>query len=171
MPEGGRSPTFRLSIRGGLRYNLPSPLSRVKWAILVCKMAGTMKFSEVPPYPYTCRSLRRVRTGKMRDFSDLEFSAFADAASLRIRSMGFAVAHKVSRFRPFISAIGAGSQTELSPQHVRTRRSRDRPATLPDRTNSSLVFTTARNASLNCQVRPVSFRCAYARRRSTFRRS
>lgn len=31
-------------------------------------MAGTMKFSEVPPYPYTCRSLHRVRTGKMRDF-------------------------------------------------------------------------------------------------------
>ncbi|MDO6757969.1 hypothetical protein Q4598_17145, partial [Phaeobacter inhibens] len=29
-------------------------------------MAGTMKFSEVPPYPYTCRSLHRVRTGKMR---------------------------------------------------------------------------------------------------------
>jgi hypothetical protein len=34
---------------------------------LVCHMAGTMKFSEVPPYPYTCRSLHRVRTGKMRD--------------------------------------------------------------------------------------------------------
>jgi len=29
-------------------------------------MAGTMKFSEVPPYPYTSRSLHRVRTGKMR---------------------------------------------------------------------------------------------------------
>jgi len=33
-------------------------------------MAGTMKFSEVPPYPYTCRSLHRVRTGKMRDEAD-----------------------------------------------------------------------------------------------------
>jgi len=33
---------------------------------LVCHMAGTMKFSEVPPYPYTSRSLHRVRTGKMR---------------------------------------------------------------------------------------------------------
>jgi hypothetical protein len=29
-------------------------------------MAGMMKFSEVPTYPYTCRSLHRVRTGKMR---------------------------------------------------------------------------------------------------------
>lgn len=32
-------------------------------------MAGTMKFSEVPPYPYTCRSLHRVRTGKILDIS------------------------------------------------------------------------------------------------------
>ena len=31
----------------------------------MCHMAGTMKFSEVPPYPYTCRSLHRVRTGKI----------------------------------------------------------------------------------------------------------
>lgn len=37
----------------------------------MCHMAGTMKFSEVPPYPYTCRSLHRVRTGKMRDKPDL----------------------------------------------------------------------------------------------------
>jgi len=41
----------------------------------VCHMAGTMKFSEVPPYPYTCRSLHRVRTGKMRTKSP--FAAYA----------------------------------------------------------------------------------------------
>jgi hypothetical protein len=36
-------------------------------------MAGTMKFSEVPTYPYTCRSLHCVRTGKMRDEADFSF--------------------------------------------------------------------------------------------------
>ncbi|KIN66174.1 hypothetical protein Z946_653 [Sulfitobacter noctilucicola] len=40
-----------------------------------------MKFSEVPPYPYTCRSLHRVLTGKMRDFSDLAVSATDDCFS------------------------------------------------------------------------------------------
>lgn len=45
MPEGG-SVTYTKAVHKGLvpRYNLPSPLSRVEWATLVCQMAGTMKF-------------------------------------------------------------------------------------------------------------------------------
>jgi hypothetical protein len=70
VPAGGRivrnadSPVLKGFV---LRYNRPLPLSWVKSAKFVCHMAGTMKFSEAPPYPYTCRSLRPTRTGKMRD--------------------------------------------------------------------------------------------------------
>lgn len=76
MLEGAES--YAKAVRKGLvlRYNLRSPLSRVKEATLVCHMAGTMKFSEVPTYPYTCRSLHHVRTGKMRTKPP-----FADAAT------------------------------------------------------------------------------------------
>ena len=69
VPAGGRivrnadSPVLKGFV---LRYNRPLPLSWVKSAKFVCHMAGTMKFSEAPPYPYTCRSLRPTRTGKMR---------------------------------------------------------------------------------------------------------
>ena len=84
IPEGAESPAKAASKGLVLRYYLPSPLSRVKEATLVCHMAGTMKFSEVPPYPYTCRSLHRVRTGKMRDKTDLGFPTFAHAALFRM---------------------------------------------------------------------------------------
>jgi hypothetical protein len=74
VPAGGRivrnadSPVLKGFV---LRYNRPLPLSWVKSAKFVCHMAGTMKFSEAPPYPYTCRSLRPTRTGKMRTFQSL----------------------------------------------------------------------------------------------------
>ena len=46
----GGQVTYTKAVHKGvvLRYNLPSPLSRVKWATLVCQLAGTMKFSEIP---------------------------------------------------------------------------------------------------------------------------
>ena len=85
MPEGAES--YAKAVRKGLvlRYNLPSPLSRVKEATLVCQMAGKMKFSEVRTYPYTCRSLHRVRTGKMR--TNCEFAAFALMSVMRVSSL------------------------------------------------------------------------------------
>ena len=54
----------------------------------MCHMAGTMKFSEVPPYPYTCRSLHRVRTGKMRDKALIRCSYSNDRFTVNLNSFG-----------------------------------------------------------------------------------
>jgi hypothetical protein len=99
VPAGGRivrnadSPVLKGFV---LRYNRPLPLSWVKSAKFVCHMAGTMKFSEAPPYPYTCRSLRPTRTGKMRTNPSFAGAANAIAAFYRGCSRAFAAMQPMS---------------------------------------------------------------------------
>ena len=71
----------------------------------MCHMAGTMKFSEVPPYPYTCRSLHRVRTGKMWDFAVIRFSDFADAAFYCSRGTCVVATQRMSPMRSFVGVV------------------------------------------------------------------
>lgn len=72
----------------------------------MCRMAGTMIFSEVPPYTYTCRSLHRVRTGKMR--TKQPFAAPAPKSALASSAVS-----KTGHFDPDQKRTGFGQDCTL----------------------------------------------------------